>query len=235
MSNTNNTACQHCGKDIKIKQITLKSLFYDTINVIFNLEKGFLFTIKMLFINPGSVLNGYLKTTDRYRYYNPFRYAFILATASVFFFVYFDLYEKAITIGALNLEADNKEGVEFIEKYANFISLLIIPFLSLGSFLFFKSHNYAEHLVANFFVFGQTTLIGFVFLPLYLALPKLILQQQSISSLTLIIYGVLFYKSAFKQSWLKTIFKFLAAMIIGFVCVVLVGALIAMVISAVNS
>lgn len=195
--------------------------------MLFNLEKGFLLTIKMLFINPGKVFKGYLKTTDRFRYYNPFKYAFILASASVFLFVYFDLYEKAISIAGLSMQVNDGEGFGFIEKYANFISLLIIPFISLGSLLLFKTYNYAEHLVANFYALGHTTLIGFVFIPFYILFPKMLLNQQLISTLTLLIYGSIFYKSAFDVGWVKAILKFFTSIIIGFLCVVVLSAVFA--------
>ncbi|MGB0429124.1 MAG: hypothetical protein ACPGLV_01530 [Bacteroidia bacterium] len=207
--------CGHCGRALAIKRITLKTLFYDTLNVVFNIEKGFLFTAKELFVKPHLVLSDYLKTSNRYKHYNPFRYAFILGTLSAFLYVYFGLYEKAISIGVVNMQASDFEALNVIEKYANIISLLIIPFMSLASYLVFRKHNYAEHMVANFFVFGQATLIGLVFFPFNLAWPELMLYQQGISTLVLYAYATYFFYKVYNQKLVFTFLKVMAILLLG--------------------
>ncbi len=55
-----------------------------------------------------------------------------------------------------------KRMQEFMGQYMSFVMLLMVPFYSLGSFLFFKDkkYNYAELLIINSYSFSSSIMIG---------------------------------------------------------------------------
>lgn len=212
-----NGSCSSCGRPQNRAPITFKSLFSDGINVVFNLEKGFLFTIKELLVHPGEALENYLEGHRRFRYYNPFRFAFIMVTLSIIAFVSLGLYEASIELLSLNAEqnAQAKESIEFMSKYGNLVALTMVPFVALGTWIVFRKRNLAEHLVANFFSFGFVSFVGILLAPIYYFWHSALLYQQGISLLILLAYTIYFFHSYFKGNVLISSLKALLGIIIG--------------------
>ena len=206
--------CTACGKMKKPRRITLKLLFSDVINVLFNFEKGFLYTIRELLLRPGKTVGSFLDGSNRYRLYNPFRFAFVAISLSILLYILTDLYEQAMLL--VNVHADEAEqSLNIVQKYGSLISLALIPFIALGSWLFFRRINYAEHIVANFFVFGQVSILGLLLIPVYFFVPELILQQQPIGTLILFIYLLIFFQDYFKNPFWMTLLKTLGTLVVG--------------------
>lgn len=192
--------------------------------MVFNLEKGFLFTIKEMFLRPGTALENYLEGSKRYLYYNPFRFSFITVTLSILLYITLGLFETSIDLLALDDEqnAQAKESIIFMQKYGNFVSLTLVPFVGLGTWLFFRKRNFAEHLVANFFSFGLVSFIGILFVPLYYFSTSVLRYQQVISLVVLFFYTTYFFKDYFKQNLILTFLKVIGSFVVGLVAYILI-------------
>ncbi len=55
--------CSSCGQKVIYERYTLKRILSQTLSIITNLDKGFWFTIKELFIHPEQVIRDYLICT----------------------------------------------------------------------------------------------------------------------------------------------------------------------------
>lgn len=221
-------SCGSCGRPSHPAPITLKSIFSDGLSVIFNLEKGFLFTIKELLLRPGEALTNYLNGERRYLYYNPFRFAFIAVTISFLIFQSLDFFETTIELAAPEGQnpEDIKESMTILEKYGPLLTLTLVPFVSFGSWILFRRINFAEHLVANFFAYGQISLLGILLVPLYYFVSEMLIYQQLISMVMILGYTTYFFQNHFKGNWIVTFLKVLAAVIIGVVFLTVLAALI---------
>ncbi|MFC2104914.1 DUF3667 domain-containing protein, partial [Bacteroidota bacterium] len=159
------TYCSNCGQKIYTKRFTLKNFLLVFLNA-FNIEKGFLYTLKMLFIQPGIIINDYIKGKTK-QYFNPLKYVLIVAGLFAFLMIttnIFDTSYKASNDALYNssevlkqqkndelaLQMENKM-LEYVKQYMNLIPLIIIPFFSLVSMWFYRSRKlfYGEFLIVN--------------------------------------------------------------------------------------
>jgi len=160
--------CGHCGQDIKVGNITWSKLLAELSESIFQLNQGFLFTSKELWLKPGLTIRNYL-IGKRKKYVKPI--AYLLVTSTIYFlvsgFIDYETWLKG-AISGFYLGAQDVEGSDILppvmlwiaENYA-YAALLLIPLFSLASFLsFYKyKHNYLEHVVLNSFIVGQQAII----------------------------------------------------------------------------
>ena len=63
--------CPNCGQALQIERININSLLHEVAHTFWHLEKGFLYTLKELAINPGTTQRKYLSGI-RIRYQKPF-------------------------------------------------------------------------------------------------------------------------------------------------------------------
>ncbi|MCS6832815.1 MAG: DUF3667 domain-containing protein [Flammeovirgaceae bacterium] len=85
--------CHHCGQKSYTPRITLGYLFKDLIALITDIDKGFWHTFIYLFIHPSRVIQEYIEG-KRKKYYNPFRYLFLISAAILAIFTYSDFSRK---------------------------------------------------------------------------------------------------------------------------------------------
>lgn len=69
--------CPRCGQHIGTTRITLKNIVQNFFKEFFDLEDGFLFTMKELFYRPGYMMRDYLQG-KRAHYFKPFQLLFVL-------------------------------------------------------------------------------------------------------------------------------------------------------------
>ncbi|MCG8476399.1 MAG: DUF3667 domain-containing protein, partial [Cytophagales bacterium] len=69
--------CPHCSQQQHLPQLSLKHIFADFFDTLFNLERGFLLTFRMLLFKPSVMFRRYF-SGQRVRYSSPMRF-FILA------------------------------------------------------------------------------------------------------------------------------------------------------------
>ncbi len=226
------TFCSDCGQKHITERITVRRIFSELFSSLTNLEKGFWYTFKMLFVNPGEVIRNFING-QTVRYYSPLRYLLLWIALSVGLSLSTGLYdrqqEKVQDITAYSDKPEVAEKQRQLQqqvnaemrKYLNFMPLLILPFMALASYWVFRKRgqNYAEHLVLNAYVYGHTTAIGILPLLLILAVPSLFPYLMLKVFLISIIYYAYVYQSFYSTSLVKASFKAILTTIIGYAMV----------------
>jgi hypothetical protein len=169
--------CNNCGQTANTHDINFKSILHEIQHSIFHIDKGILYTTRELFQRPGQTIREYLKG-KRVKHFKPFAYIFILST------IYAVLTKAAkkstflteFLIGFNNGTTDEKsrsdldflgEAVLWMSNHYAYTTLLLLPIISLASYLCFRKtrYNYFQHLILNSFVAGQRTIVYLVILP----------------------------------------------------------------------
>lgn len=161
--------CSDCGQKVITERITIRYLFTELFNIITNVDRGFLYTIKMLLVAPGEMIRNYLNG-QTLRYYHPLRYLIFTIAISVALMLSLGVFDRQQSdiqsmMGTQQSEevaATQQKMNEEVKKYLNFLPLIMIPFLALFSYLFFRKQpwNYAENLVLHAYTQGQMAIIG---------------------------------------------------------------------------
>jgi hypothetical protein len=183
--------CNNCGQKVIRERYTIKHLF-GLIFESFNVERGLLYTIKLLFTNPGKLINDYLegRTKD---FYNPLKYLILIASINAVLMLWFDIFDTNVA-NTNELMGETGETtklqqiiLDYLKMYLNIFSLIVIPFYSLMTKWIFKKHKlfYAEHLVINSYLFAQYTLLQMV---AYLAFSFI----PGLSKLSMLLAAVIF-------------------------------------------
>jgi len=159
--------CSKCGQLVYHKRFTLKSIFGFFLDV-FNVEKGFINTAKMLLIKPGTVIKDYLNGKTKV-YMNPLKFFLIIAGINAAIMIYFKIFDHNIERNT-NLAGANEIAIqlshkmsEIMKKYLHIIGIFIIPFISIMSKWFFRKKKlyYAEHLIINLFLSAELAIFAF--------------------------------------------------------------------------
>jgi len=196
-----------------------------------NIEKGFLHTFLMLFTRPGIVVNDYLSGKTK-PYYNPFNYMLISAAVYAFLLLWLKIYDTNVEsatefINNMNkaMEA-NEEALQFQQRwlafykqYINFVPLLMIPFTSIISKWFFRSHKlyYGEHLILNCFVFAQSFYITILLTPLAVGFSSIMQLFPILILIVNLAYLSYAYYKTFKESVFESIMGAILIYIAGMV------------------
>lgn len=143
-----------------------KSLTSDLVDT----DKGILFNLKNLTINPGNSINDYIDG-KRKNIFNPFSYALIAVTAYLLISKYFGIENilKEDDIKEISYQPGFDFGKEvgyFIGHYIKYFFLLHILYLSLTERLFFDKRNLFEIITMNAFIVGHAVIIGLIFYPI---------------------------------------------------------------------
>ena len=138
--------CSGCGQALQAERISMHTLLHEVAHTFWHFEKGFLYTLKELAINPGTTQRKYLSGI-RLHYQKPF-----------------SLFAISVTFGALALffiykNASNQSDQFFYTHYWFMVQAAMLPFFALITYILFKSRNlyYAEALVMNVYLLGFTS------------------------------------------------------------------------------
>ena len=124
--------CPRCGQHIGTARITLKNIVQNFFKEFFDLEDGFLFTMKELFYRPGYMMRDYLQG-KRAHYFKPFQLLFVLG--AIFIIAvriidpgtsssrntvnYYTLSEDIQTLHDLALTEEAKHYIDLVQAYAD--------------------------------------------------------------------------------------------------------------------
>ncbi|MFT6166931.1 MAG: hypothetical protein ACJASF_001625 [Vicingaceae bacterium] len=211
----------NCGQRFVQGRFTIGESIGWIFDNIFNLEKGFFFTIKELTVNTSEMLTKYFKRAT-VAYMHPFRFAFLMATISALVTILSGAFDSSFImefiVGWNNYEPANEpssaeietgiEVLETVKKYFAFILLVNIPFYAFASFLIYfrRKLNFTEHLILNCYALGFSLLVG---LPLFfLTLANYGLEYYSLSNtiVTILSYAFIYHKF-FKENYFSSLFK----------------------------
>jgi len=152
-----------------VKRITIKQTIIDFLDA-FNVERGIVYTVKMLFYKPGMLIRYYLGE-GRFKIVNAFRLLIITTALSLIVLSMTDAFQTFFQLNS-DSEAPDEYTALVNQLYADWYNLMLwlsIPCFAFFSFLLFKkyeSFNYAEHIVIVSFFTSGTNIIGIVLLPL---------------------------------------------------------------------
>ncbi|WP_436515431.1 DUF3667 domain-containing protein [Ekhidna sp. To15] len=211
----------------KINRITIKQSFVDLMNA-FNLERGLIFTIKLLFIRPGSMVRLYL-AEGRFQIVNAFR-LLVLTTAVSLFMMYLTGVDEFL-LGFQNefssdLTGTEQEDSEYIAglmqqiylEWYNLFLWISIPFYGFFAFLFFsrKNYNFAEHMVIQSFYICAMNVLTIIVFPLHYAIGQgpMIYLSFSLSTAYFFFFIIKVFEISSFGGVLRTILLFIVSNII---------------------
>jgi hypothetical protein len=160
----NERYCPNCGEKSGTKKITLTSIFEDAFSSITHMDKGFLYNIKTLIINPKKITTAYL-LGKRKGIINPVTFLILSITFYLIVITLFKVPKELIEEGIYTESRSYKVGVDvgyFIRENLKYFWILSIIPLGLSFKLIFKKYNYLEHLAVSSLIIGQATLIGII-------------------------------------------------------------------------
>jgi hypothetical protein len=242
----NNNYCGFCGQK-KYTRIDKKYILSELENTILQTNKGFLFSIKKIVINPGGTARKFIGGS-RINHYKPILLAFLLSGISAF------ISFKIIGLKEITEEFYSKQQMisEFMIDYLSFTSsynsiifLSLIPFLAIVTKIALRKwgDNYYEHIVMNAYILSLYLIINIVILyPLMYFLKgnaDFIVQLSSLSILTVPLIMIWFFKGYYLEKSLKSIvgrvllmilniiigflFLMIASIILGFIFAMIMG------------
>lgn len=173
--------CSHCGQKAYTKRLRFGSSIRSFFAGFFNVERGFLSTIRMLFTRPGYLARDYIdgKRTART---NPFTLLFVLATVYGILRTASTLYLTG-ELPPTGIEEDIIEELGdsslstilgyIVEKLANstvILSLAMLPLYTLSIKILFRRrnrgrYNYTELMYMGGYLACQRVLVDLAFLP----------------------------------------------------------------------
>jgi len=169
--------CPGCGQVLAMERISMHSLFDEAAHTFWHFEKGFLYTLKELAINPGTTQRRYLSGI-RLRYQKPFSFFAISVTvcALALYFIY--------------KNAPNQSDQYFYKHYFFMVQAAMLPFFALITYLLFKDRKlyYAEALVMNVYLLGFTSVCIVPINALSFFLPNLVISILEV--ILLITYNI---------------------------------------------
>jgi len=154
--------CTYCGQSSEVSKITWTKLVKELPETVFQINRGFLFTIKELFIRPGHAIREFVNG-KRINHYKPLAYLVVLST--IYFLVSKSLGENTVFADLLigvyeglheDIPALEQKFTWFADNYA-YTSLLLVPIFSFSSYISFKRYdaNYLEHIILNSYITGH--------------------------------------------------------------------------------
>lgn len=162
--------CPNCGEKSNVDKITFTSMLRSTFLSITNMDKGFLYNLKHLTLNPRNTILDYI-SGKRKAIYNPI--TFLLISITIYIIITDQLWntsEKIVSeeINRTDPIAHNKlkeianNAGYIIHKYLKYFWIFTIILLANTTKLIFRRFNYAEHLTISAFIIGYATLVGLI-------------------------------------------------------------------------
>ncbi len=164
--------CSQCGQHSNVGKITMSNLAKDFSSSVFQVNKGFFYTLLEMSTRPGTSIKEYLEG-KRKRHFKPITY--VLTVSTIYFLIsqitgqntWMDEVITGFHNGALNSEDEMElpPGVIWFSKNFAYTTLLLLPVFSFASYLSFRGFglNFIEHLVLNSYLTGQKAIFYSLF------------------------------------------------------------------------
>lgn len=158
--------CRNCGQKASTQKINWNTFLAELPQSLFNLEKGFWYTVKELSLRTQKSLDGYL-AGKRVQFFKPIQYAILGITLYILLQAINPMNPPAIA------ELKNNNGLydsgyafgRIIKENLKFYWLLGIVLYALPAKLLFGKYNFTEHMVISAYVLGHTALLAVLSLP----------------------------------------------------------------------
>ncbi len=154
--------CPVCGQEASTKRFTFTSMMKKTLAA-FDFEKGMLFIITQLTINPGRVIRHYLNG-KRKPIYDPLRYLFWTTALMTVLNMMID--PKNIYMAKVEVDGVASEVNLWTTSNMTAMFLISLPLYAFMTKLFFREwkFNFSEHLIVNMYSIGHANLINSIFM-----------------------------------------------------------------------
>jgi hypothetical protein len=220
--------CPHCGQKATTHRYSLKQfLLKDFSHAVFNIDKGFFYTLKELFTRPGHSIREYVMG-KRMNHFNFFTFIILIISVGHLIGEYFNF----SMIDAMYYANDKKSLTE-LEKISKenpkLFRLMQIPFFAIFSFLIFKKskQNFTEHLVLNSYRVSAELII-LITLSMFTVIYKNTNELSYISaaiSIASLIYSTCFYYQYFSTFGYSKAGLFLRSLVASVIINVIIGAI----------
>ncbi len=153
--------CPNCGEKADVDKITFASLIQNGASTITNMDKGFLYNIKSLIVDPQKFVQDYIRG-KRKGILNPISFLIICVTLYLIAdsFVSYPAGEKKDVSEMSGIRLVSYESGYLAHQYLKYFWILSVIWLSMSTKLFFGKYNFTEHLAINSFIIGVSTLFG---------------------------------------------------------------------------
>ena len=205
--------CPDCGQKSSTTRFSLKTLFReDIVSSVFEVDKGFFYTLAQLFIRPGHAAREYVQGR-RVTYYNFFSMIFLIVAIDILLQGFSKIRLSELYEGSVK----SKGFLDFVDKlnneYAKPFVLGMIPVYAAFAYLLFRraKMNFAEHFVANSYRAAMELSLGVL-----ITLSTVFISDLSVFAIitniiagSAFIYSILFYFQYFKPLGYGTVSLFL--------------------------
>jgi hypothetical protein len=217
--------CPTCSQKADTHRFTIKHILHDFFHAFTHTDKGILYLIRELFVRPGKVALEY-NAGKRKKYFSPI--TFLLITMAIWIFLSQKTDFNGATLRAtqsLSDQVEKQSGKEndaterfqeienkskALHENSKLLVMLLIPAFALLTWLFFKrsGFNYAENLIFNIFLQGQTNVFFIIFcIPIFLIYPPSVLVLSFLYIIGVWFYSLIAYQQFYKQRKWLTIIK----------------------------
>ena len=161
-SEVNSKYCPNCGQPTELKRINGHYIIHEIEHVL-HFERGILYTIKELIINPGRNVKNYL-TENRSRLVKPIIFIIITSLIYTISIHFFHIEDEYVKFKGNELTTSIKI-FSWIQGHYGYANIIMGIFIAFWTKLFFKKHqfNFYEILILLCFVMGIAMLIYSIF------------------------------------------------------------------------
>lgn len=204
----------------KVHRITMKRWFSSLLEA-FEIDRGGLYTLKRLFVNPGKLFLDYLGA-QRFHFIPPFRLLIVSTAIIIITFSLlgqFDAFFEGFNDQVRDQPKIDSDKLTFLQDifltYFNLFLWIYLPAAALMTWAFNtkKRFNFPEHLVLHTYLLTLSNLLSIVLLiGTYLQSEVLLI----IYILVMFFYYVQTYHFVFEKGWLRSIIEMSIILIISF-------------------
>lgn len=154
--------CPNCGEKAEVKRITLGSMISDVFSTVTNMDKGFLYNLKNLTLNPQKITSEYING-KRKEILNPVSYLIYAVSIYLIIIIVFDNPKELSDIvdePRKWLRKISYEAGYFIRAHLKYVWIFTIFPLALSLKIIFNKYNYIENLAISSLIIGHATLVS---------------------------------------------------------------------------
>jgi hypothetical protein len=218
--------CNLCGQKV-MNRLTIRSTWDLIVDDVFEVNRGLLYTLKELWINPGKVSLDFVHGNTK-KYYSPIKYL-IFWLALLFLINNLVgpsgkestrelIFNSTIPFSSQSIDDFWSIYMEVFRYHIDLFYYGLIPFLTLVSYFIYrrKGFNLVELSILYLYMLGQLVFILVITMPIAYLLGKNASLLLLFPEMVLVFYlFVKSHKQFFKDSWIKTILKSFAVLYIG--------------------
>ena len=206
--------CPNCGEAATLKRINGHYIMHEIEHVL-HFERGILYTIKELFINPGRSMRTYI-SENRSRLVKPI--IFIIVSSLIYTIIshYFHIEDEYVQVKGMPTNFASVKILMWMQANYGYMNILAGGFVALWLKVFFKKYgyNFFELLIMLCFVLGISMIIFALFALIEGFTHIKLLNVAGIIGITYLIWAV---GNFFEKNKIGNYFKALLSYILGFI------------------